>query len=164
MPYQLFATADTWLVLAVGNDGQWQRFCAAAGRPDLAADPRFATNPQRVEGRDVLVPEVEAVMRTRTTRQWQEALVAAEVPHAPVWDYAELFAQPQAAARGLRLTVRDAEGRPVDLVGTPFHIAGAPLPPPLAPPRLGQDTDAVLREVLGLDAGRLEELRRQGVI
>jgi crotonobetainyl-CoA:carnitine CoA-transferase CaiB-like acyl-CoA transferase len=164
VPYQLFATADTWLVLAVGNDGQWQRFCAAAGRPDLAADPRFATNPQRVEGRDVLVPEVEAVLRTRTTRQWQEALVAAEVPHAPVWDYAELFAQPQAAARGLRVTVRDAEGRPVDLVGTPFHIAGAALPPPLAPPRLGQDTDAVLREVLGLDAGRLEELRKQGVI
>jgi crotonobetainyl-CoA:carnitine CoA-transferase CaiB-like acyl-CoA transferase len=164
VPYQLFATADTWVVLAVGNDGQWQRFCAAAGRPDLAADLAFTTNPQRVEGRDVLVPQVEAIMRTRTTRQWQEALVAAEVPHAPVWDYAELFAEPQAAARGLRVTVRDADGRPVDLVGTPFHIAGAALPPPLAPPHLGQDTDAVLHEVLGLDAGRLEELRRQGVI
>lgn len=164
VPYQLFATADSWLVLAVGNDGQWQRFCAAAGRPDLAADPRFATNPLRVENRDALVPQVEALLRARTTRQWEELLVEAGVPHAPVWDYAELFADPQAAARGLRVTVRDAEGRPVELVGTPFHVAGATLPPPLAPPRPGQDTDAVLREVLGLDAARLEELRRQGVI
>jgi crotonobetainyl-CoA:carnitine CoA-transferase CaiB-like acyl-CoA transferase len=164
VPYQLFATADTWLVLAVGNDGQWQRFCAAAGRPDLAADPRFRTNPQRVQQRDVLVPLLEPLLRTRTTRLWEEALRAAEVPHAPVWDYAELFAQPQAQERGLRVTVRDAEGRPVDLVGTPFHIGGATLPPPLAPPRQGQDTDAVLREVLGLDAARVEELRRRGVI
>jgi crotonobetainyl-CoA:carnitine CoA-transferase CaiB-like acyl-CoA transferase len=164
VPYQLFATADGWLVLAVGNDGQWQRFCEAAGRPDLAADPRFRTNAHRVEGREVLVPQVEALLRTRTTRQWQDLLLAAEIPHAPVWDYAELFAEPQAAARGLRVTVRDAEGRPVDLVGTPLHIAGATLPAPQAPPRMGQDTDAVLHEVLGLDPARLEELRRQGVI
>jgi crotonobetainyl-CoA:carnitine CoA-transferase CaiB-like acyl-CoA transferase len=164
VPYQLFATADSWLVLAVGNDGQWQRFCQAAGRPDLAADPRFLTNAQRVEGRDVLVPQVEALLRTRTSRAWQELLVAAEIPHAPVWDYADLFDQPQAAARGLRVTVRDAEGRPVDLVGTPFHISGTSLPAPRMPPQPGQDTDAVLREVLGLDAARLDELRRQGVI
>jgi crotonobetainyl-CoA:carnitine CoA-transferase CaiB-like acyl-CoA transferase len=164
VPYQLFATADSWLVLAVGNDGQWQRFCQAAGRADLAADPRFTTNAQRVEQREILVPQLEPLLRTRMTRQWQEALVAAEIPHAPVWDYAELFAQPQVAARGLRLTVRDPEGRPVDLVGTPFHIAGATLPAPLAPPRPGQDTDAVLREVLGLDAARLAELRRRQVI
>jgi crotonobetainyl-CoA:carnitine CoA-transferase CaiB-like acyl-CoA transferase len=164
VPYQLFATADTWLVLAVGNDGQWQRFCQVAGRPDLGADPRFATNPLRVENRDVLVPEVEALLRTRTTRQWQDLLRSAEIPHAPVWDYADLFDQPQAAARGLRVTVHDAEGRPVDLVGTPFHIAGTTLPAPQMPPRQGQDTDAVLRDVLGLEAARLEELRRKGVI
>ncbi len=163
VPYQLFTTADGWLVLAVGNDGQFQRFCAAAGRPDLAADPHFATNPLRVENRAALVTEVEALLRSRTTRQWQEVLVAAEVPHAPVWDYAELFAQPQVAARGLRLTVRDPQGRPVDLVGPPFHIEGAALPPALAPPELGQDTDAVLREVLGLDPEQVAKLRRQGV-
>jgi crotonobetainyl-CoA:carnitine CoA-transferase CaiB-like acyl-CoA transferase len=168
VPYQLFATADGWLVLAVGNDGQWQRFCAAAGAADLAADARFATNPLRVRHRDELVPRVEALLRTRTTAGWQALLRDAEVPHAPVWTYADLFAHPQAAARGLRLTVRDPQGRPVDLVGHPFHLQGegpeANLPDPLAPPALGQHTDEVLTEVLGLDPARVAELRRQGVV
>jgi crotonobetainyl-CoA:carnitine CoA-transferase CaiB-like acyl-CoA transferase len=164
VPYQAFATADEWLVLAVGNDGQWQRFCQAAGRPDLAADARFATNTLRVQNRSVLVPLVEEVMRTRGVKDWQERLRAVDVPHAPVWDYAALFADPQTAARGLRVTVRDPEGRPVDLVGSPFHIAGAALPEPTMPPALGQDTDAVLQEVLGMDAARLAELRQQGVV
>ncbi|HYT91791.1 MAG TPA: CaiB/BaiF CoA-transferase family protein [Gemmataceae bacterium] len=164
VPYQAFATADDWLVLAVGNDGQWQRFCSVAERPDLAADERFATNTQRVQERATLVPMLEEVLRRWTTATWQEKLTAAEVPHAPVWDYARLFAQPQAEARGLRVTVRDPEGRPVDLVGTPFHIDGATLPPPSAPPQLGQDTDRVLGELLGLDAAQLEQLRAQGVI
>jgi crotonobetainyl-CoA:carnitine CoA-transferase CaiB-like acyl-CoA transferase len=164
VPYQLFATADGWLVLAVGNDGQWQRFCRAAGRPDLAADPRFATNTLRVQTRTALVPLVEAEMRRRTTAAWQELLTAAEVPHAPVWDYADLFAQPQAAARGLRVEVRDPHGKPVDLIGTPFHIAGTTPPAPTLPPRLGEHTEEVLREVLGLDAERIRELRAKGVV
>ncbi len=164
VPYQAFATADDWLVLAVGNDGQWQRFCQAAGRPDLAADARFTTNTLRVQNRTLLVPLVEEVMRTHSTTDWQERLRAVDVPHAPVWDYAALFAHPQTAARGLRLTVHDPEGRPVDLVGSPFHIAGAASPVPRMPPALGQDTDEVLKDILGLDAARLDELRRQGVI
>jgi crotonobetainyl-CoA:carnitine CoA-transferase CaiB-like acyl-CoA transferase len=164
VPYQLFATADSWLVLAVGNDGQWQRFCQAAERPDLAADPRFTTNTLRVENRAALVPLLEQVLRGRTNRDWEERLTAAGVPHAPVWDYATLFAQPQAATRGLRVTVRDPQGRPVDLVGTPLHVAGSALPLPSMPPALGQHTDEVLREVLGLDAARVEELRRDGVV
>jgi crotonobetainyl-CoA:carnitine CoA-transferase CaiB-like acyl-CoA transferase len=164
VPYQLFATADSWLVLAVGNDGQWQRFCKAAGLDGLAADPRFATNVLRVRNRDLLVPLLEEALSQVPTAQWQVRLREAEVPHAPVWDYATLFAHPQAAARGLHLAVRDVEGRPVELVGSPFHIAGAALPAPRMPPRLGQDTDQVLREVLGLDTPRLAQLRQEGVI
>jgi crotonobetainyl-CoA:carnitine CoA-transferase CaiB-like acyl-CoA transferase len=168
VPYQLFATADGWLVLAVGNDGQWQRFCQAAGAADLAADANFATNPLRVRHREALVPRVEAILRTRATAAWEEALRAAEVPHAPVWTYADLFAHSQAAARGLRVEVRDPQGRPVDLVGSPFHLQGegpeAVLPEPSAPPALGQDTDEVLAEVLGLDGERIADLRRRGVI
>jgi crotonobetainyl-CoA:carnitine CoA-transferase CaiB-like acyl-CoA transferase len=164
VPYQLFETADSWLVLAVGNDGQWQRFCRAAGLEHLAADPRFQTNTLRVQNRTILVPVLQEVMRQIRTAEWQERLRAAEVPHAPVWDYETLFAHPQAAARGLRLTVRDVEGRPVDLVGSPFHISPGTLPPAKMPPKLGQDTDQVLSELLGLDHSRLSQLREQGVI
>ncbi len=164
VPYQLFATADSWLVLAVGNDGQWQRFCRAAGRADLADDPRFTTNPLRVRNREELVPLLEPLLRSRTTAEWQEHLRAAEVPHAPVWDYAELFAHPQAAARSLRVEVRGPGGEPLDLLGTPFHLHGATLPAPTTPPTLGQHTDEVLAGLLGLSPERLDDLRRRGVI
>lgn len=164
VPYQLFATSDGWLVLAVGNDKQWRKFCAVAGQPELADDPRFTTNPLRVEHRAEVVPLVEAILRQRTTQQWQNALDEAGVPCAPVWTYAELFAHPQAAARGLKVTVRDPDGQPVDLLGSPLHIHGATTPAPTAPPRLAQHTDEVLGALLGLDRARLEELRNQGVI
>jgi crotonobetainyl-CoA:carnitine CoA-transferase CaiB-like acyl-CoA transferase len=164
VPYQLFATADGWLVLAVGNDGQWQRFCQAAQRPDLAGDPRFATNTLRVENRAVLVPLVEAEMKRAGTAVWEERLVEVEVPHAPVWDYAQLFAHPQAAARGLKITVHDPDGCPVHLVGPPFRIAGTTLPTPTMPPHLGQQTQELLTELLGLSPASLAALQRQGVI
>ncbi len=164
VPYQLFATADGWLVLAVGNDGQWQQFCKAAERPDLAGDERFTTNAQRVAARDTLIPRVAEVMRRRSTRDWEERLIAVGVPHAPVWTYADLFAHPQGAARGWRVRVSDPQGRPVDLAGSPFHITGSELPSGTMPPDLGQHTTEVLRDVLGLDARRVEELRRRGVV
>jgi crotonobetainyl-CoA:carnitine CoA-transferase CaiB-like acyl-CoA transferase len=169
VPYQLFATADGWIVLAVGNDGQWQRFCRAAA-PELADDSRFTTNPQRVRERDVLLPLVEDVMRRRTTAMWQDVLTVAEVPHAPVWNYAELFSHPQIAARGMRISARDPQGRPVDLLGSPFHVRGAGAgegevhTPAAVPPELGQHTEEVLREWLGLDAEGVAELRRQGIV
>jgi crotonobetainyl-CoA:carnitine CoA-transferase CaiB-like acyl-CoA transferase len=164
VPYQAFQTADDWLILAVGNDGQWQRFCAAAQRPDLAADPRFTANAQRVTDRPILVPMIEALMRTRTSADWQARLLAAEVPHAPVLDYAQLFALEQSAARGLKTTARDPAGKPIDLAGAPFHLHGAELPTPTMPPSLGQHTEEILRVVLGLDAERIEELRARKII
>jgi crotonobetainyl-CoA:carnitine CoA-transferase CaiB-like acyl-CoA transferase len=100
----------------------------------------------------------------RTTREWEEALLAADVPHAPVWNYAELFSHPHTAARGLRVTVTDPSGRPVDLIGSPFHITGTTLPKPALPPRLGQDTDAVLHDLLGLNPEQLLELRAKRII
>jgi crotonobetainyl-CoA:carnitine CoA-transferase CaiB-like acyl-CoA transferase len=164
VPYQAFQTADDWLIIAVGNDGQWQRFCHAAERADLAADARFTTNTQRVTGRATLVPMVEELMRTRPSADWQERLVAAEVPCAAVLDYAQLFALDQVAARGMKTTVRDPAGNPVDLLGTPIHLHGADLPPPGMPPTLGQHTDEVLRAVLGLDGERIGRLRQQRIV
>ena len=164
VPYQAFATADEWLILAVGNDGQWQRFCRAAERPDLAGDSHFLTNSQRVEQRAVLVPMIETMMKTRTCAEWQKRLLAAEVPHAPVLNYPQLFALEQVAARGMKVTVRDVAGKPVDLAGAPFHLQGTTSPPPQMPPRLGQHTEQILREMLGLDAERLHQLRQKKVI
>ncbi len=169
VPYQLFATADVWIVLAVGNDGQWQRFARAAA-PELAEQERFATNPGRVEHREELVPLVAEVMRRRTTKEWETLLEGAGVPHAPLWTYAELFAHPQTAARGLRVRVRGPDGREIDLVGSPFHVAangGDNAGEGVAatyPPGLGEHTDAVLRELCGVDAEEAARLRRDGVI
>jgi crotonobetainyl-CoA:carnitine CoA-transferase CaiB-like acyl-CoA transferase len=163
VPYQTFATADDWIILAIGNDAQWQRFCQIAERPDLAGEPRYASNTLRVQHRTELVTILEALFRNRSSADWQQRLASAEIPHAPVWNYAQLFGHPQATARKLRVTVRDPQGQRIDLVGSPFHIAETTLPEATAPPALGQDTDAVLREVLGLDEARIGDLRRGGV-
>jgi crotonobetainyl-CoA:carnitine CoA-transferase CaiB-like acyl-CoA transferase len=164
VPYQLFATADGWLVLAVGNDGQWQRFCQIGDREDLGEDDRFKTNTLRVENRSILVPIIERMMKGRKTQEWQEKLIAAEIPHAPVWNYAELFSQPQSAVRNLCVTVKDPKGQPVDLVGSPFHITGSSDLISSPPPTLGQDTEQVLHDVLGVNPSQIAELRRKKVI
>jgi crotonobetainyl-CoA:carnitine CoA-transferase CaiB-like acyl-CoA transferase len=164
VPYQLFATRDGWLVLAVGNDAQWQAFCTVGGRDDLARDSRFTTNSLRVKNRQVLVPILEELMKTRDTANWEKDLLGLGIPHAPVQDYAALFAQPQADARGFCVTVRDPQGKPVNLVGSPFHIAGTTLPQPTMPPGLDQDTQDVLTDLLELNEERIAELRRLGVI
>jgi len=162
VPYQLFPTADGWLVLNVGNDSQWRSFCAAAETPDLA--PRFPTNRERVEKRDAVVPLVEAAMRARTTADWEARLTEANVPHAVVRNHAEVFALPQAEDRSLKLTVRDPRGQPVELIGNPIHFTGGPLRTATFPPELGEHTDGVLREMLGLDAAALERLLAAGVV
>lgn len=164
VPYQAFQTADDWLILAVGNDAQWQRFCKVAERLDLAADGRFVTNTQRVKERNTLVPVIADLMTTRTASDWQKRLLDADVPHAPVLDYQQLFKLDQAAARGLKVTVRDRDGKPVDLVGPPFHVDGLQRDEPSMPPRLGEHTDNVLRELLGYDATTIAALRARNVI
>jgi crotonobetainyl-CoA:carnitine CoA-transferase CaiB-like acyl-CoA transferase len=163
VPYQLFETADGYLVLNVGNDSQWTAFCAASGADELGRDPRFVTNRQRVELRGEVVPKVAAVMKTLPTAEWEKRLTEANVPHAVVRDYAGIFAHEQTAARGMKLTVRDPAGKPVDLVGNPVRLTGGPVGEPTMPPRLGEQTDAVLRE-LGLSAEEVDSLRAKKVI
>ena len=164
VPYELFATADGWIVLAVGNDHQWQQFCHAAGEAELAANPKFLTNTQRVEHRAEFVPLVEAIMRKKTTAEWCETLTKVNVPHAEVWEYARLFQEEQISARGMKITVKDPQGKPVDLLGSPFHIAGSSPPAATMPPGPGKHTDAVLAELLALDSAALQDLRRKRVI
>lgn len=164
VPYQLFETADGHIVLAVGNDGQWQRFCRAVQRQDLSSDPRFVTNTDRVRHRNELIPLLEPILKGRSTAAWQRLLGEAEVPHSPVLRYDQVFAHPQCQDRGVRVTVRDPQGQPVDLLNTPFRITGADLPSFTLPPRLGEHTDEVLSRLLGLDAQALADLRRRGVV
>ncbi len=164
VPYQLFATSDGWIVLNVGNDGQWQAYCAAAGAPELGSDPRFATNRLRVEHRGEVVPKVAALMKQFPTTEWERRLSAANVPHAVVRSHADVFRDPQTLARSMKVTVRDPAGKAVDLVGNPIRIQGASEAEPVMPPRLGEQTEQVLAEVLGLSAEKVKLLRDRGVV
>lgn len=164
VPYEVFATADGHLVLAVGNDRQWQRFCAVASRQEWATDPRFATNPARVRNRDALVPAIQALVATKPTDDWLRLLDEAEVPHAAVLPLDIVLAGPQAAARDMVVEVQDRAGRRYRLLGSPVHWAGETRAAPAAPPALGQHSEEVLREWLAVSDQELAGLRASRTI
>ncbi|MGB5104560.1 MAG: CaiB/BaiF CoA-transferase family protein [Steroidobacteraceae bacterium] len=164
VPYQSFATADGHVMLAVGNDAQFARFCAVAGAPELARDARYATNRERVAHRRELVPVVAALLRERTSSQWLEALRAAQVPCGPINDLAEVFAGPQVRHRGLRIDQPHPVAGSVPGVRNPVLFSRTQLAYDRPPPMLGADTDGVLGEMLGLDGPALAGLRERGVI
>ena len=164
VPYQAFATADGHIILAVGNDGQFARFCQVAGRPDLAADERFRANAGRVLHRAALVPELERVLAMRPSSDWIASLEAAGVPCGPINDLGQVFEDPQVRARGMRLEVPHPLAGTASLVASPIRLSGTPVAPGTAPPTLGQHTHEVLAEVLGLDEATRASLREVGVI
>jgi crotonobetainyl-CoA:carnitine CoA-transferase CaiB-like acyl-CoA transferase len=164
VPYQVFACADGHLILAVGNDAQFAKFCAVAGVPDWATDPRFAKNADRVRQRATLVPMVERVMTTRSQRDWLAALEAAGVPCGPINTLDAVFADPQVVARGLRVDLPHPLAGQVPLVGPPLRMSGTPLVTERAPPLLAADTETVLRERLGLPAAAVARLAAAGII
>lgn len=165
VPYEAFRTADGYLVLGIGNDGQFQRFCAAAGCSAWATDARFATNPERVANRGELIPLFQPLLASRPTAVWLALCDVAEVPCAPVESLDEIVRSPQVAARGMVETLIDSAGRSVPVVASPIHAEGElPACSPQAPPALGEHSDEVLREWLDYAAGRIAELRRQGAI
>lgn len=164
VPYQLFATQDGWLVVNIGNDRQWQHFCAALESPILGEDQRFSTNQLRVENREQLIPQLEKLLKTRSTSTWTERFDRHHVPYARVQDYSQLFEQEIIASRGMKQTVFDPEGKPVDLLGSPFHLEGATLPETRFPPRPGEHSREVLKELLGLDSDTLDRLTTEKII
>ena len=164
VPYQTFATADGHVILAVGNDAQFGRFCELAGCGALADDARFAANRDRVANRAALVPLLEPLLRQRTTHAWVEALEAAGVPCGPINRLGEVFADPQVRHRGMRIDLPHALAGSVPLVANPIRLSASPLEYASAPPLLGQHTDEILHELLGLPQAELARLRDQGVI
>ena len=163
VPYQVFEVADGHLILAVGNDGQFERFCAVAGCPELAADPRFATNAGRVRHRETLVPLLAATLKPRRRADWLAALEAAKVPCGPINGLDDVFADPQVQARAMVDTMPHPLAGSIDLVASPLKLSATPPVARRPPPLLGQHTDEVLAEI-GLDAGQIADLRRQGVV
>jgi formyl-CoA transferase len=163
-PYQVLPTADRPIVLAIGNDAQFVKFCEVAAAPRLARDPRFATNAARVTNRDALTRELEVVLRTRPAAAWLAALEPAAVPCAPINDLAQVFADPQVRHRGLRLDVAHPSGSTVPMVANPIRLSATPAAYDLAPPLLGQHTEEILSERLGMTAKQIDDLRRAGVV
>jgi len=163
VPYQVFEVADGHLILAVGNDAQYARFCTVMGRADLARDPRFARNADRVRHRATLVPLLAAELKRRARREWLEALEAAKVPCGAINDLAEVFADPQVQARGMTVELPHAVADAVRLVASPMKLDATPVQYRRAPPLLGADTDAVLAE-LGLRADEISALRQAHAI
>jgi crotonobetainyl-CoA:carnitine CoA-transferase CaiB-like acyl-CoA transferase len=164
-PYQVFPTTDGYVILACGNDGQFQKFCAFAGEPTLAHDPRFASNEARVANRDALVESIRRLTRAKPSQHWIDGLAPLKVPCSPVNTLKEAFADPQVRARGMVIEMAHALGRdPVPLIGSPIKMSATPPDYRHAPPFLGQHTDEVLGEVLELTSGEVARLREKGVI
>ncbi len=175
-PYQTFDTLDGQMLLAVGNDGQFARFCEAAGQAQWAADARFASNTLRVKNREALIPLMLTVTRTRSTAQWITLLEDKAVPCGPINDMGQAFADEQVKARGLvvnqavALTQQSPEATTsiasqvfINTVASPLRLTATPPVLRRAPPRLGEHTDEVLAE-LGLDAAQMAALRQAGVV
>ncbi|WP_298437382.1 CaiB/BaiF CoA-transferase family protein [Ottowia sp.] len=174
VPYQVFEVAPRpdgsrdYLILAVGNDGQYAKFCEVAGRPDLAADARYVKNRDRVKHRAELVPQLEAVMKSRPKADWLAALEAAKVPCGAINALDEVFADPQVAARQMVAHWQHPLKADLQLVTSPLKLGKTPVRGPAnggtPPPLLGQHTDEVLQEVLGWDAARVASARAAGAI
>ncbi len=164
-PYQTFAASDGDVVVAVGNDGQFRKFCIdVLEKPELATDPRFVSNPVRSQNRDALLPVIAAVMKKKKRSWWIERMLAAGVPGGAVRNVKEALASPEAAARRMVREVPHKLAGSVRLMGSPLNLSRTPVREPAAPPMLGQHTDEVLSEVLGMETAEIARLRQLGVV
>ncbi len=166
VPYQVFAASDGYVIIAVGNDGQFRKFAGCLGMPALGEDPDYATNAARVRNRDKLVPILEALVRAKARDHWLETLTASGVPCGPVNDIGQVFADAQVLARGMRVVMPhpSADAGDVALIGNPLKLSASPVEYRRAPPLLGQHTDEVLEEWLALSADHRAALRAEKVI
>jgi crotonobetainyl-CoA:carnitine CoA-transferase CaiB-like acyl-CoA transferase len=164
VPYQTFACADGHIIVATGNDGQYQKFVEAGGRPELGSDPRFATNPLRVRNRDTLVPLLAAMVREKKRDEWISLLESVGVPCGPINDIGDVFANEQVQARQVAIELPHPTAGTVKLVRNPIRMSATPATSDQAPPLLAQHTEQVLRDVLGLGEAEIAALRGKGIV
>ncbi len=164
VPYQTFATADGHIIIAIGNDRQFHDFCSLIGVPGIAGDERFHTNRARVENRTDLIPLLAAPMKARSTADWVTAFEAASIPCGPIYDIGQVFADPQVKARGLQIELTRPDGTITPGVANPVRFSGTPVSYDRAPPKLGDATDRVLADTLGLTQVEIAALRTSGAI
>ena len=163
VPYQDFPTADGHMILAIGNDGQFAKFCDAAGRAEWASDGRFATNAARVTHRQTLIPLIQAVTQTRNTHDWVSMLENVGVPCGPIHTVDQVYQDPQVQARQMTFDMHHPTAGPIPLVANPIRMSQTPVDYRHTPPMLGQHTREVLSEVLGMTEDSLNDLKQQGV-
>jgi crotonobetainyl-CoA:carnitine CoA-transferase CaiB-like acyl-CoA transferase len=164
VPYQVFPTSDGSVIVACGNDNLYRKYCAAAGHPELAEDPRFATNAKRVENRAIITPILDAIMQTKTTKQWCDILDEAGVANGPINTIGQAFDEVQAQARGALFDIAHPLAGSARLIASPLRFSGTPVDYRRAPPVLGQHSEEILRDELGLDAGAIARLRASKVL
>jgi formyl-CoA transferase/CoA:oxalate CoA-transferase len=164
VPYQAFRARDGYLMVGAGNERLWKAFCAVLGAPEWADDPRYDSNAKRVERRAELVAAIEARLESRGRDEWVLAFAAAGLPAGPINDIAQVFADPQAVHRAMAVSVEHPTAGRIRLPGIPVKFAGTPGRIQGPPPLLGEHTDAVLREILGLSADEVARLRAAGAI
>jgi CoA:oxalate CoA-transferase len=163
-PFRAYPTADSWIVIALGNDGLWQTFCQAIERPDLAADARFRTNALRTQHHGELDALLEPVTREKTTEEWVALLEAHHLPYSPIQNVEQVVHDPNIRHRGMIAQVDQPGMGPVEIVGSPFHLSETPGTVRTPAPALGQHTEEVLRDVLGYEGKRIEELIEIGAV
>jgi crotonobetainyl-CoA:carnitine CoA-transferase CaiB-like acyl-CoA transferase len=164
VPYEVFATADGHVILAVGNNSQFASFCKVAKCPELADDPRYATMPERIRNRATLIPLLRETIGKRPSRRWLAELEAANVPCGPINDYRQVFEDPQVRHRGLKIEIPHPAGVPCPGVASPMRFSETPVEYRVPPPSLGQHTREVLGSLLELDHGELDRLAAQKII
>ena len=163
-PYQEFPTKDGYIILAVGNDPTFERFCKAFGQEALLSDPRFATNPIRVQNRQLVTDTLTPVMKSKTTAEWIDALEALKIGCGPINTLEQVFADPHVQARDMVVEMAHGSGEKVKVIANPVKLSATPPSYRSAPPVLGEHTNAVLTDVLKMSAAEIAALKDKGIL
>jgi len=164
VPYQTFKTADGWIIVACGNDGQWRRFCNIGECPELPDDARFSRVQDRIRNRDALLPLLEAMVARKTSAEWIDRMEQESVPCGPINDLRQVYENPQVQARNMCISLDREDAGPVKMVANPIKASRTPPAYHRAPPRMGEHTDSVLERILGWDSTAIDQARSEGAI